>query len=94
MGFHLGLGLSIQDPSPPKDHNGICRVNVESHEPPFMQNIDCHTMGFFNTTICLCVPQLFRDDDALGPCFPSRLPITLDTFAADLGPRGGYVFPR
>ena len=59
MGIHLGLGLPIRDPSPLEGHNGTCRVSVENHGPPDMKSIDCHTMGFFNTTILfVCAPVI------------------------------------
>lgn len=59
-------------------------MSVESHGPPLQQSIDCHTMGFFSIASFLFMPQLSRDDDALGPCYPKHL-------AGDLGPRGGHV---
>ena len=61
VGFHLGLCLPIRDPTPLEDHDGIFRVRFESHGPPFMQTIDCHTISFFNTTISLFVAIVIRE---------------------------------
>ena len=88
MGLHLGLGLPIQDPGPPECHDGTWRVSVESHGPPPQWSIDRHAMGLFNTTYCLLMPQLYKDDDALGPCCPVDHILAPDTWQLIQGPNG------
>ena len=78
-GSPFGHGLPVQGLSSPEGLNGTCRVSVESHEPPQQQSIDCQTMGFSNITYCLFVPQLYKDDDALGPCCLTSHILALDT---------------